>query len=250
MNKLIIPALVLVFVSCNKVRVEEIKTQKVVFDYSLVSEHPMTKAVNTSDIADWIESALPAKISLKLTDANGSRYNVETGSEVELPIGIYTITGKSNPPASASVVGNDIYFSTSRPSIIINSSIEITYSQKNYSIPATYGAFGIVIDYEETASASFQSSHGETGNIEFSTIGTSGIVFVNGNLGSYSLDVTLNPVNAGNQATTHTFKTAYSAETISPTFGNYYIIHPKAQSSVEGGTFTYSVADFRAVDIE
>ena len=250
MKKLCILALVLAFVSCNKVSIEEIKTQKVVFEYSLVSEHPMTKAVNTGDITAWIESVLPAKISLKLTDANGTRYNVETGSEVELPIGIYTVTGKSNPTASASVVGNDVYFSTSRPSLVVNTSIEITYSQKNYSIPATYSAFGIVIDYEETASATFQSSHGETGNIDFATVGTSGIVFVNGGLGSYILDVTLNPANSGDQTTTHTFKTAYSAETISPTFGNYYIIHPKAQSSVEGGAFSYSVSPFRAVDVE
>ena len=169
---------------------------------------------------------------------------------MELPVGIYTVTGKNTPTASASVVGSDVFFSITRPTLTVSTTIEVTYSQKNYVIPATYGAFGIVIDSEETASATFASSHGETGNIEFATIGTSGIVFVNGNLGTHTLDITLNPVNSADQTTTHTFKTAYDAATISPTFGNYYILHPKAQSSVDGGTFSYSVIGFRAVDVD
>ena len=250
MKKLIIPALIMALVSCSKAEVESPALVKVRFDFSLVSEQPMTKSVNNDDIADWIEASLPAKLSLRLTDSEGVRHNIETGTEVELPVGIYTVTGKNTPTASASVVGSDVFFSVSRPTLTVSTTIEVTYSQKNYVIPATYGAFGIVIDSEETASATFASSHGETGNIEFATIGTSGIVFVNGNLGTHTLDVTLNPVNSADRTTTHTFKTAYDAATISPTFGNYYILHPKAQSSVDGGTFTYSVIGFRAVDVD
>lgn len=249
MRKFIIPALILAFVSCNKSG-ESPASVKVRFEYSLVTEHSMTKAVNNDAIADWIESVLPAQLALRLTDANGVRYNIETGKEVELPVGIYSVTGKNVPAASASVVGSDVFFSVSRPTLTVSTTIEVTYSQKNYVIPATYGAFGIVIDSDETASATFASSHGETGNIEFAEVGTSGIVFVNGNLGTQTLDVTLNPVNGADQTTTHTFKTAYDAATISPTFGNYYILHPKAQSSVDGGTFSYSVIGFRPVNVE
>lgn len=210
----------------------------------------MTKAVNNDAIADWIESVLPAQLALRLTDANGVRYNIETGKEVELPVGIYSVSGKNVPAASAGIAGSDVFFSVSRPTLTVSTSIEVTYSQKSYVIPATYGSFGIVVDKGETASASYQSSHGESGSIEFAEVGTSGIVFVNGNLGDFTLDVTLNPVNPADQTTTHTFKSAYSATTISPTFGNYYIIHPKAQSSVDGGTFSYSVIGFRPVDVE
>ena len=240
MRKFLFIAILLALASCKK-GTEEIATQKVTFGYRLVTEQSMTKAVNNDDIADWIEASLPAKLSLRLTDS---------GTEVELPVGIYTVTGKNTPTASASVVGSDVFFSITRPTLTVSTTIEVTYSQKNYVIPATYGAFGIVIDSEETASATFASSHGETGNIEFATIGTSGIVFVNGNLGTHTLDITLNPVNSADQTTTHTFKTAYDAATISPTFGNYYILHPKAQSSVDGGTFSYSVIGFRAVDVD
>lgn len=252
MRKLIVVALVFVFASCAKNTDQELpKTQQVTFDFKIVSEQSMTRAVNNDDIANWIETALPEKLALKLIDANGTRYNIETGTSVELPIGIYSVTGKNTPTASASVVGTDVFFSVSRPTIVVNTSIEITYTQKSYVIPATYGAFGIVVDYEETASASFTSSHGETGNIEFAQVGTSGIVFVNGTLGTHTFNVTLTPVNATDyEPTTYTFQTAYSATSVSPTFGNYYIIHPKGISSVEGGTFGYSIAGFRPVDVE
>lgn len=250
MRKFLFIALLLAVASCKK-GTEEIATQKVTFGYRLVTEQSMTKAVNNDDIADWIEASLPQKLSIRLTDANGVRYNIETGSEVELPIGIYTVTGKNTPTSSAAVAGSDVFFSVSRPTIVVNTTIEITYTQKNYVIPATYGAFGIVVDYDETASATYQSSHGESGSIEFARIGTSGIVFVNGNLDSFVLSVTLNPVNSGdNEVTTYTFKTAFSASSISPTFGNYYIIHPKGISSVDGGTFGYSISGFRPVDVE
>ena len=223
---------------------------KVTFGFQLVSEVPMTKAVNNTSIAQWIESQLPEKLSLKLIDANGVRYTVETGASVELPTGIYTVTGKNVPSASASVIGSDVFMSVTRPTITVNTTIEVTFTQTTYIVPATYGAFGIVIDKEETASASYTSSHGEQGNIEFAEVGTAGIVFVNGNLGTFTLDVTLNPVSSSDEITTHRFQTNYSATTISPTFGNYYIIHPKGISSVDGGTFSYSIGNFRAVDIE
>lgn len=247
-------AMVLCLASCIKPKsensVEDHSKQTVVFDFRLVEEVPMTKAVDNNAINEWIENALPSKISLKLIDANGTRYNIETGTSVELPVGIYTVTGKNTPTASASVVGTDVFMSMSRPTLIVSTTIEVTYTQTSYLVPATYGAFGIVVDLEETATASFSSSHGEQGNIEFATIGTSGIVFINGNLDSHILNVTLNPISSADEVTTYVFKTAYSSTTISPTFGNYYILHPKGISSVDGGTFGYSISPFRAVDIE
>ena len=237
--------------SCSKVRVQEIpQKQKVTFGYRLYNEVAMTKAVSNDSIIDWIAEQLPTTISLRLTDANGTRYNITTGSEVELPTGIYTVTGKSAPSASAYIVGSDVFFSSARPTITINTSVEITYTQKSYIIQATYGGFGIVIDKKETASATFASSHGETGNIEFSQIGTAGITFVNGNLSTYSLNVTVNPVKTGDAQTTYTFKSEYSQTSITPTNGFYYILHPKGINSVDGGTFSYAIADFRAVDVE
>jgi hypothetical protein len=241
--------LLLACASCTKSNKHSL-TQQVVFEFRMVEEQPMTRAVDNDAIADWIETALPEKLSLRLTDANGVRYNIETGTSVELPIGIYTVTGKNAPTASANIASNDVFFSTSRPTIAVNTSIEITYTQKNYVIPATYGAFGIVVDYTETANATYESSHGETGNIEFAQVGTSGIAFVNGTLGTFTLNVTLTPANANDyEQTTYTFQTAYNANSVSPTNGNYYIIHPKGKSSVDGGSFTYSIAGFRAVDV-
>ena len=252
MKRFVYLALALIaLTSCDKdQKAEEAKgTQKVTFQFR-VEGVPMTKGVNQDDIADWIEAALPEKLALKLVDANGTRYNIETGASVELPVGIYTVTGKNAPTASANVIGSDVFFSVSRPTIKVNTTIEITYTQTTYIVPATYGAFGIAVDFSETASASFASSHGESGNIEFATIGSAGLVFVNGELGTYTLDVTLSPVSSADEATTYQFKTAYSSTTISPTFGNYYILHPKNVSSVDGGTFTYSIGTFRAVDVE
>ena len=240
---------ILMLASCSKEKKQSDFKQKVVFTYQIATEMPMTKAVNTDAITEWIADQLPANISIRLTDANGIRYNITTGSEIELPVGIYTVTGKDTPTASANIAGSSVFFA-SRPALSVNTTIEITYTQKQYVIPATYAAFGIVVDRAETASASFVSSHGETGNVPFTDTNNAGIVFVNGNLESFVVDVTLTPIASGDAETTYTFKTAYSQTSISPTFGNYYILHPKGISSVEGGTFSYSIGDFRAVDVE
>ena len=239
----------LMLVSCDKENKQVETKQKVVFTYQIATEVPMTKAVNNDGIMEWIAAQLPENISIRLTDANGTRYNITTGSEVELPVGIYTVTGKDTPTASAYIAGATLFFA-SRPALSVNTTIEITYTQKQYVIPATYAAFGIVVDNEETASATFVSSHGETGNVPFTTVDNACIVFVNGNLETFILTVTLTPIASGDAETSYTFKTAYSQTSISPTFGNYYIIHPKGISSVDGGTFSYAIGDFRAVDVE
>ena len=252
MKKLLIFVLsLLTFVSCcKKDKKFEDLTQKVIFSYKAVAEKPMTRAINNNAIIDWIGEQLPTSISLRLTDSNGNKYTVETGSEIELPLGVYTVTGKSIAPSTQNVVGSDVSFSSIQPSLNINTILEVVYSQTQYTIPANFTGFGIVIDYEETASATYQSSHGESGTIQFATIGTAGIVFVNGNLDTHSLDVTLNPVNNSDKQTTYTFKNEYLSTTISPTFGNYYIIHPKAITGIEGGLFSYTVDRFQAIDIE
>lgn len=251
MRKIVFVLAACFLAACSKdVQVSDAQVQKVTFSYRIATEVPMTKAVNNDAVIDWIAAQLPEVINIRLTDANGTRYNIQTGSEVQLPVGIYSVTGKYTPSASANVVGSDVYFSTSCPALVVNTSIEVTYTQKQYVIPATFGAFGIVIDTDETASATFQSSHGETGNVDFANVSGAGIVFVNGNLDTHIIYVTLNPANSSDEATTFTFKTAYSQTSISPTFGNYYILHPKSQSSVDGGTFSYAIGDFRAVDVE
>ena len=244
-------ALMLGLASCDKDReVTEPQSVKVCFGYHMVSEVPMTKAVVNNEINDWIEAQLPQTISLRLTDANGTRYNIQTNNEVEIPVGIYTVTGKSVPSSTASLAGTDLFLSNTAPTITVNTTVEITYSQKTYVIPATYGAFGIVVDYDETSSVSFQSSHGETGNVTFATIGTAGIAFINGNLSGYSIMFSLTPVSTANEVTKYTFQATYSESSISPANGNYYILHPRSVSSVDGGTFVYSIGGFRAVDVQ
>lgn len=242
-------ALMLGLASCNNDKeLAEPQMVKVNFGYKMVTEVPMTKAVNNNEINDWIEAQLPQTISLRLTDANGTRYNIQTDSEVEIPVGIYTVTGKISPQSTAALAGSDLYLSNTAPILMVNTTVEITYSQKTYVIPATYGSFGIVVDYDETASVSFQSSHGETGNVTFATIGTSGIAFINGNLSGFSIAFALTPVSSANEVTTYTFQATYSESSISPANGNYYILHPKSMSSMDGGVFTYSIGSFRAVD--
>ena len=244
-------ALVLGLASCsNKVEVKETQLVNVHFGYAMQVEMPTTKAVNSSDINDWIEDQLPQAISLRLTDANGNRYSIQTNTAAQLPVGIYTVTGKSTPTSTAALAGSDLFLSNTAPIIKINTTVEVTYSQQNYVVSATYGSFGIVVDREETASVSYQSSHGEVGNVDFATIGTAGLAFINGELQSFSIMFSLNPVSNSNEKTDYTFQASYSESSISPANGNYYILHPKKASSIEGASFSYSIGSFRAVDVQ
>lgn len=74
-------AMVLCLASCCRSdKAEDRNTQIVTFDYRVYTELPMTKAVDADGITSWITGQLPSTISLKLTDANGVKYNIETGT--------------------------------------------------------------------------------------------------------------------------------------------------------------------------
>ena len=238
-------------VSCNKVKVTEIRcTTKVTLTYSMVTEVPMTKSVNQSTIATWITNNLPTNISFKLTDSKGTTFRVANGTEVELPCGSYTVTAKYTPVSEANVVGSNVFFSTLEPTIVVNTTLDVTYDRANYTVPASFGCFGIVYDLDEVSAATFVSSHGESGTLPTTTVGESAFVFMNGDLESAIVDVTLTPRQAGFKQTTYTFKSSYDLHCVTASFGNYYIIHPYAINSVDNGSLSYSVDSFTAVNVE
>ena len=245
-------ALVLGVVSCrNKIEIKEIKpeTATVCIGYKMVSEIPMTKAVNQEQINQWIIDNLPTNVTFKLTDAQGNRTNVTCGTPTEIPLGTYTVTARYTPVSDGSVVGSDVFFSKTEPIIIVNTSLEVTYDKANYVVPATFGSFGIVYDLNEVASATYVSSHGESGSMPTTSVGQTAFVFVNGLLDTQYLEVTLNP-RSGYKLAKHTFKSAYDPDCVTASFGNYYIIHPYEITSVEGGSLTYSTNGFVGVEVE
>jgi len=201
----------------------------------------MTKATNQGVIT-FLENYVPTNVELKLKSRTDT-YTVQLGKPTTLPIGSYTVTGKYKPLSQSSVISSDVYISTI-PSISISDEITITPTQSNYVVNATYSCFAIVVELTETASATFVSSHGEQGTIEFAKSGTLGTIFITGNLDPHYVSVTLNPVSSDNEVTTFTFKSTYSADAIYAERGKYYLLHPNEITAIDEGYINWNLASW------
>lgn len=240
---LIVAFVIVAMTSCSKrVEVKElVQTTDVVLGLQMVQSGSMTKATN-QEVITFLENYVPTNVELKLKSGTDT-YTVQLGKPTTLPIGSYTVTGKYKPLSQSSVIGSDVYISTI-PSISISDEITITPTQSNYVVNATYSCFAIVVELTETASATFVSSHGEQGTIEFAKSGTLGTIFITGNLDPHYVSVTLNPVSSDNEVTTFTFKSTYSADAIYAERGKYYLLHPNEITAIDEGYINWNLASW------
>ena len=235
-------------VSCSKERATLSATQRVRVGYEVVSERPMTKGT-TDPVAEWIGANLPASLQMTLTDKDGKTYNVTTGEEVELPIGTYSVVASAYPYPRTEIIGSTVTISNAHPALTINATLEVSYTQKSYTVPATFEAFGVAVKLDEIDGARYHTSRATSGTLTFAQVGDYGVTFINGDLESFSVDIILLSGGVGAE-TTYTFKKAHDSETISPTWGNYYLLHPRKVITVDGGQIGYETDTFGAVDIE
>lgn len=242
--------LLLIMTGCSKsVKVKELY-QQVTIGYNMYSEEPMTRSVYTNSVLGYIEDALPASITLTLTDGDGNKTTVTTGQSVSLKLGTYTVKAKYTPQSVAQVFGSSVYLSN-EPSLSINTTLTITVEQTSYVVGANYTCFGIVVDNEEVESASFVSSHGESGVLNMNPAGSNayGIIFVNGPLDTATMDIVLTAKDISLKNTTYTFYVNSNTGDVYAQYGKYYILHPKVKTSVDEGFLSYVGDDWTEVEI-
>ena len=238
---LIVALAVVAMASCSKSdELNELsKTANVTIGIQMVQSGQMTKATN-QEVITFLENYVPTSVELKLKSGTDT-YTAQLGQPTVLPVGTYTVTGKYKPTSQAAVIGSSVYLSTV-PSISISDELNITASQSSYVVDATYSCFAIVVELSEIASATFKSSHGEAGTIQFAQNNGLGVIFVTGNMETHSMSVTINPISTDNEATTFTFKSSYASDAIFAENGKYYLLHPNAIEAIENGYINWSLA--------
>ena len=147
-------ALAIAFASCEREN-SRLNENEVVFNYSLVESHSLTKTMIGDDVKGIFEESLPSSLSLNLVDEKGNSYTISTGTPSTLPCGKYNVTAYYNPNGT-SVVGNSVKFVKS-PKLNVNTTVTITYDKSNYEIPASIECFAIVVDLREVGGATFEA---------------------------------------------------------------------------------------------
>lgn len=242
--------LLLLMTGCsNKVKVTELY-QQVTIGFNMYSEEPMTKSVYTNPVQTYIENALPATLTFTLTDGDGNKTTVISGQSVSLKLGTYTVKAKYTPQTVAAVVGASLFLSN-EPSLSVNTTLTITASQTSYVVGASYTCFGIVVDNDEVQSVSYQSSHGEAGNLTMNPVASNayGIIFVNGSLDTATMDVILTAKDVSLENTTYKFYVNGNSGDVYAQYGKYYILHPKAKTGIDEGFLSYITDDWTEVEI-
>lgn len=206
---------------------------QVTFDYALVESNSMyTKAIANEDVVFAIRQCLPQSVTLLLRNSQGSVVTVQTGVEVSLPEGSYSVTGSYNSASLGDFVNNSSHF-TANPYITFDTRVEIVKGTSSYTVTGTYRSFAIVIDYDETASATYTALSSQEVSVPFQRFDNIGVVFANGSFSDTPLKMTLTPLNTvTHQETTFSFST--NSNTTKYTYvepGKFYKLHPKDKAT-------------------
>lgn len=163
--------------SCTK---EEIPTNLVTvnFSYSLTEGRTITKSTET----DFLLSLTPSTaVELTLTDAKGATYTTQTGRDISIPQGKYTVTYTPAPPTSRQAYNADAYF-TQIPQIAIEQEVEITAGTTSVPLTAKYLSSAILFDLNEVDKIKMTAQTGSTFSLNYATGSGLGVLFFTGEI--------------------------------------------------------------------
>ena len=93
-------------------------------------------------------TAPSGELSLKVvsTTNQARKYTAQAGVPIALPADTYQVTGEYIPTAAAQVWHGTAY---REPRFSVSSTIEVTDNETNFTLPAHYDCFALVIDFQE-----------------------------------------------------------------------------------------------------
>lgn len=179
----------------------------------------------TKGIADAILATLPESLTLTLTDAEGYTYTAQTGQEIRLPVGTYSVTGGNKPAVVQYISSGSNRYTTHEPIVRVEDQLTITEGVTQYAVEASYGSFAVAVLPSEVAlwEATFCGSVNEVDCIKTDDLW---LVFVTGNLtGGTSFRPVLTTHNLQVKQFNMYTNTADTGG-IFAEWGKWYILHP------------------------
>ena len=199
--------------------------------------------VGTKAFPNVIVATFPTTLSLTVTNkATGSKFTVNTGEEVQIPVGEYSVSGKYAPKASQAVLGTSVYLSKS-PAFSILQDVSIATNIEECSLTVNYQSWVLAVDSNEVSKWSMSMNYNAT-DIDFMTDGDTWWIFCTGDLSERFVTTTITPKDIdGHTATTFNLTTSasYAASNggyvVQP--GKWYWLHPEGVTT-GSAQFTFS----------
>lgn len=238
----IFPILALLLaVSCNK-QVDTPARQEVTFGAHLVDAASMTRAVNHSEVLNYLQTLQPSNVQprfYKDGDRSVTKY-VPLGQAVTMDVGRYEVEWENSPRFVLQTPYDASGFSQT-PKYKIATEVEIVPGVTEYSLPVEIAAVGFVVDYGEVASVRYlnlASSMADAASA-FVQRGDFGITFFSGDFADNCITLQVRPVNTvSGEAVTYRFSWDGADYKGNPTYkmepGKYYVLHPDSVSEIDG----------------
>lgn len=141
---------------CSK-HVEPVKMQEIRIGIGNVRSGSLeTKSVN--DVLGGTAPTGVVELSLRGVDVATRSYRARVGESMSVPVGRYKVTGSYEPTVQGTAVFNAVY---QEPSYSISQEIDVQEGVSEYSVPAEYNCFAMIIDYNECAKYRWKGWGGE-----------------------------------------------------------------------------------------
>ena len=229
MKKAIFSALLItvsaVIASCNKEASNEKPSQERFFSYEMTGTSMYTRSVTSEAVLSIINGALPEHISCTF---EGSKFFVvNTGEYTPIPSDTYQVTGTHLGDIVGGILTADYAGVTLSPSIRINQPLTITDEETDYTLSGSYNCFALVWDDAVVERIEFQDVYGKTYEMPSLTQGDTRLVFVQGELRTNYLNLTVYPKDTETYTeTTFTIATMSGSGLSKAEFGKWYMLNP------------------------
>ena len=228
MKKAILTALLAVsavLTSCNKQVTTERPSQDRFISYEMTGSSMYTRTVTSDAVLSIINDALPEHIAC--TFEGNKFFVVNTGEYTPIPSDTYNVSGTVLGDVVGGILTADYASVTLTPSIRINQTLTITDDETDYTLSGEYKCFALVWDDEIVERIEFKDVYGTTYQMPSLERGDTRLVFVQGELQTNYLTLTIYPKDTETYTETEFVIATKGGTGLSRAeFGKWYMLNP------------------------
>lgn len=231
-------ALGLIAGGCGEANPDQPQGGEVLITIGGVASGDLATKTDGDAVATIIKTTAPTgtpTLSLQSTTNAARSYTVTPGVPVNLPYDTYTVTGRYVPSKRGDTMRGAVY---AEPRYKVAATIEVVPDKGEYSVPAEYECFALVIDYATTKRYTHLTSNMDT--VDFTLFATSGdmgiaYIFVSSEWGQYRNRITAYPTDeAEHEATEYALVTNRNYDGYYVQNGKWYCFSPAAVETESG----------------
>lgn len=228
MKKAILSALLAgsaVIASCNKEATTTKPTPTRFISYEMAGSTMYTRAPSSNEVLSIISEALPEHVA---TVFSGTKtLVVNTGEYTQIPSDTYQVSGTFLGEQYGGILSSDCGGVSLQPAVRINQTLTINDEETQYALSGSYFCFALVWDATVVDRITFNDAYGQTHEMPYLSEGDTRLVFVQGNLETNYLTLTVYPIDTETyKETEFTIATKQLNGICRAEFGKWYMLNP------------------------